>query len=91
MGTKGLTQGHRYVLNGLRCDKLSTAVATVRAHPDKYKKDFDTLVTFLIQFINKRAPTQSVKVALVMQTRPVKQQKTNASCGTFKGKIKLKK
>ena len=39
----------RYLLNGIRCDKLSTAVAAVRAHPDKYEKDFDTVVVFLTQ------------------------------------------
>ena len=70
---------------------MSTAVATVRAHPDKYERDFDAVVTFLIQYINKRAPTPSVKVASVAQTRPAKQHKTNTSHGTFKGKIELKK
>ena len=29
---------------------MSTAVATVRAHPDKYKKEFDVVVTFLTQY-----------------------------------------
>ena len=33
----------RYLLNGIRCDKLSTVVAAVRAHPDKYEKDFERL------------------------------------------------
>ena len=32
-----------------------------------------------------------MKVASVMKTRPAKWQKTSTSCGTFKGKIKLKK
>ena len=40
-------QGLDYLLNGIRCDKLSTAVATVRVHPDKYEKDFDAVVAFL--------------------------------------------
>ena len=44
---------------------MSTAVAAVRAHSDKYKKDFNTVVAFLIQSIHKRAPTPSVKVACV--------------------------
>ena len=81
----------RYLLNGIRCDKMSTAVATVRAHPDKYEKDLDPVFIFLTQYIFKRAPTPSVMVASVMQTRPSKQQKTKASHGTFKGKIELKK
>ena len=50
-GYQGLDPGLKvwYLLNGIRCDKLSTEVTTVRAHPDKYKKDFDTVVTFLTQ------------------------------------------
>ena len=90
-------QGHdprskvRYLLNGsIRCDKLSTVVTAVRANPDKYEKDLNAAVTFLTQYIDKRAPAPSVKVASVMQTRPAKQQKINASCGTFKGTIELK-
>ena len=45
----------RYLLSGIRCDKLSTAVVAVRVHPDKYKEDFDAVVAFLIQYIDKRA------------------------------------
>ena len=70
---------------------MSTADAAVRAHPDKYKKDFDAVVTFLTQYIDKRAPTPSVKVASVRQSRPAKQQKTSTTKGTFKGKIELKR
>ena len=74
----------QYLLNGVRCDKLSTAVATVRVHPDKYEKDFDAVVTFFTQYINKRAPILSAKVASLTQTSPSKQQKTSITCGTFK-------
>ena len=70
---------------------MSTSDATVRAHPDKYKKDFDAVVAFLTKYIDNRAPTPSVKVASVTQTRPAKQQKTSASHETFRGKIELKK
>ena len=70
---------------------MSTAVTTVRVHPDKYEKDVDVLVTFFTKYINKRAPTLSVKVASVGQTRPAKWQKTSASCGILKGKVELKK
>ena len=73
-----------YLLNGIRCDKLSTAVAAVRVHPDRYKKNFDKVVSFLTQYIDKKALTPSVKVASVAQTRPVKWQKTSATCDTFK-------
>ena len=76
-----------YLLNGIRCDKLSTAVAAVRTHPDKYEKDFDAIVTFVTQYIDKRAPTQSVNVATISQSRPAKKQKTSTTHGTFKGKI----
>ena len=88
-GYQGLDPGSkvRYLLNDIRCDKLSTAVTAVRVQSNKYEKDFDAVVTFLTQYIDKRAPTASVKVVSVTQTRPVKQQKTNASHVTFKGKI----
>ena len=72
-----------YLYSSTICDKLSTEVTSVR-HPDKYKKDLDTVVAFLTKYIDKRAPTPSVKVAYVGQTRPVKQQKTSISCGTIK-------
>ena len=70
---------------------MSTAVAAVRTHQDKYKKDFDTVVAFLTQYIDKKAPTQSVKVVSVTKTRPAKRQKTSACHSTFRVKIELKK
>ena len=79
------------MLNDIRCDKLSTEVTTVGAHPDKYKKDFDAVITFLTQYTNKREPTPSVKLASVAQTRPAKQKITSTTHGTFKGKIELRK
>ena len=54
-----------YLLNGIRCDKLSTGIASVRVHPDKYEKNFDGVIAFLSPYINKRALTPSVKVASV--------------------------
>ena len=78
-------------MNGIRGDKLSREAASVSAHPDKYKKDFSTIVAFLTQYINKRVPTLSVKVSSVGPTRPSKWQKTSTICGTFKGKIEFKK
>ena len=68
---------------------MSTAVATERVHPDKYKKIFDTVVAFLTQYIDKRALTLSVNFASVGQTRPAKLQKTSTNHGTFKGKVEL--
>ena len=78
-------------MKDIRCDKFSTAGATVRVHPDKYEKDFDAVVTLLSQYINKRALTPSVKVVSIGQSRPDKWQKTSTTCGTFKGKIELNK
>ena len=69
---------------------MSTAVAIVRVHTNKYEKDFDAVVTFLTQYIKKRAPTLSVKVAPVNQTKPAMRQKTSATHGSFKN-IVLKK
>ena len=66
---------------------MSTAVVTVWVHSDKYEKDFDAIVTFLSQYINKKTQAPSVKVASVAQTRPAKHQKTSTTCGIFKGKI----
>ena len=73
-GYQGLDPGLKvqYLLNRIRCDKLPTAVATVRVHPDKDEKNFDAVVAFLTQYIDKRAPTASVKVASVGQNRPAK-------------------
>ena len=70
---------------------MSTAVTAVRAHLDRYEKDFDAVVTFLSHFIDGKAPTPSVKVASITQTRPAKRQKTSTSCSIFRGKIELKK
>ena len=91
-GYQGFDPGLKvqYLLNGIMCDKLFIPVATVKAHPDKYEKDFDAVITLLTQYINKKAPTLSVKVASVTQTRPAKWQKTSATHGTFKGKISKK-
>ena len=77
----------RYLLNGIRCNKLFTVVAILKVHPDKYEKDFDAVIAFLTQYINRRTLTPSVKVASVEQNRPVKRQKTSTTHGTFKGKI----
>ena len=54
-GYQGLDPGSKviYLLNGIRCDKLSTAVVSVMAHLDKYKKDCDAVVTFLTKYIDK--------------------------------------
>ena len=83
-GYQGLNLRFKYqfLLNGIRCDKLSTAVTTVRVHPDKYKKDFDAVVAFLTQYIDKRASTPSVKVASVGHNKLA-----SATCSIFKGKI----
>ena len=81
----------RYLLNVIRCEGLFTAVIAVRAHPDRYEKDVDAVIAFLSQYIDRKAPTPSVKVASIDQTRPAKRQKTSASHGTFRGKIELKK
>ena len=66
-GYQGLDLGLKvqYLLNGIRCNKLSMAVAAVRAHPYRYKKDFDAVVSFLSQYIDRKAPTPSVKVASI--------------------------
>ena len=66
-------------------------VLDVTSYPQQSMQSGCTKVTFLTQYIDKRAPTVSVKVTSIMQTRPAKQQKTNTRCGAIKGKIQLKK
>ena len=68
---------------------MSTVLVKVMACPDRYEKDVNAVFAFLIQYINKRAPTPSVKVASFGQTRPVKWQKTSTTHDTFKGKVEL--
>ena len=70
---------------------MSIAVTRVRAHPDKYEKDFNAVVAFLTQYIDKKAPTPSVKVASVGHNRSAKWQRTSTIHGNFKRKIELKK
>ena len=69
---------------------MSTAVVAVRVHPDMYEKDFDAVVAFLTQYIDKKAPTPSMKVAYIGQSRPAKWQMTTTANATFKGKIESK-
>ena len=71
--------------------QFPTAVTTLRAHPDKYKKYFDSVVIFLTQYINKKAQTPIVKVVSVAEAWHAKWQKTSTTLVTFKGKIELKK
>ena len=56
MWDQGLDPGSKvwYLLNDIMCDKLSTAVTTERVYPDKFEKDFDSLVIFLTQCLHKR-------------------------------------
>ena len=69
-------------MNVIRCDKLSTTVAAVRAHPDEYEKDFDA-VAYLLPIINMHGPMLSIEVASITYSRPVKRQKTSPVYGTF--------
>ena len=64
---------------------MSTAVAAVREHSDKYEKAFNTVVTFLTQYINKREPTLSVKVTSVAKLRPTNQEKSHGLMLTTQG------
>ena len=69
---------------------MSIAAATVKAHADRYKKDFDVVVAYLLQYVEKHGPTMSVNVVSVTQSRPAKRQKSDEAHGTFKGRIELK-
>ena len=54
-------------LSSIRCDKLFTAVITVKVDPVKYEKDFNAVAPSLTLYIDKRAQTISVNVASVVQ------------------------
>ena len=53
------------LLNGIRCDKLFTAINTTRAHPDKYVNDLDEVVTYLSLHTDKQRPILSVNMAFI--------------------------
>ena len=38
-----------HLLNGISCDNMSTAIATVDANIDRYEKDFGAFVSYLLQ------------------------------------------
>ena len=88
-GYQSLDPGSKvqYLLNSIRYDKLSTAVTGVRMQPKKYEKDFDTVVAFLAQYIDKKGPTLSEKFASITKTRTPVWQKTCITLDTFKGEI----
>ena len=54
-GYQGIDPGTNiyHLLSGIRCDKLSMVVATLREHPDKYEKDFDA-VTYLSKCVDEQ-------------------------------------
>ena len=90
-GYKGPDPGTNiyHLLNGIRCDNISTAV--VEAHPDRYKMDFNSFIFYLLHCVEKCGPITSFKVVSIAQSRPAKKQKTSEACGIFDGRIKLKK
>ena len=53
---------------------MFTTVTIVRVHQNEYEKDFNAVAIFLSHYINKRAPTSSVKVASVGKNRAAKWQ-----------------
>ena len=71
--------------------QVSIADAAVRAHQDKYEKNFDAVVTFLSQYINKGAPTPNAQDASVGQSRPAKWQRPALPMALSREKIQLKK
>ena len=42
------------LLNGIRWEMVSVVVAAVKAHPDKYVKDFDAVTTFFTSTLTKK-------------------------------------
>ena len=56
---------------------MSKEIAKAREHPNKYKNNFDAVVTYHLEYIDKQGQTPSVKVASIVQTRSTKRQKTS--------------
>ena len=55
------------LLNNMRCGKLYTVATTVRAHPDKHEKDFETIFTYLSQYIDERGPKPIVELCQLLR------------------------
>ena len=51
---------------------MPTTVITVNAHPDRYEKNFDTVVVYLSQYLKKQGPSLSVKVVSTTKVKPTK-------------------
>ena len=65
-GYSGMDNGTkvRHVLQVIKCSELEAAVHVVRAHPEKYGMDFDTVVSYLGQMVTKKGLImQSVWIA----------------------------
>ena len=59
-----------HLLNGIECDKMSTAVAAVRAHLDRYENNFGEAVDFHSQYVDEQGPTISFMVESLNQNIP---------------------
>ena len=91
-GCQGLDPGTTFLhlMNDMRCNKRSTVIVTARSHPDKCEKDFNAVVTYLLQCIEKGRPIPSIMVVSITQTRPVERQKIREANDTFKGQNDVK-
>ena len=68
---------------------MSTVVVTLKASPDKYKKDFDMAVTYLSQYTRKKGKNTDSKVSSIAQWRPMIKHKISEAHDTFKEMIEL--
>ena len=48
---------------------MLTAGTTVKAHLDKYEKDFDEVIANLSQHVEKHGPTKSAEIASIALSR----------------------
>ena len=67
---QGLDPGTKVcnLINGIKCDKISIAIFAVKAYPDKYEKNFDAVVAYLSQYVEKGGLTMSVIVVSITQS-----------------------
>ena len=42
---------NHHLIYGISCAKMSTAVATIKVHSDRFEIDFDLVVTYLSQYV----------------------------------------
>ena len=62
---------------------MTPVITTVSAHTDTCMKDFDVVIAYHLQCVEKWGLTMNIKFASVAQERPPKKQMASEACGAF--------